>query len=224
MGRKKKSIFSWSSSENTGDGVNVEDSTFVYKTLHKWILINFCFSTWPHCRLPCAVNFQGVGCPRLLHLLGVERVAMARHMGFGSSAELTSALWMLLPSFHRHGMQPFFYLFNQENAWELCCLSCWLVAVVCPGVCMWVYLELLSLPSHCKLHPDQTAVGLGLFHLSLPVPALSWLSCAWDMGLPIRVFSKSGADQEHTKVWSCILTNIHSSGTFLRYIYKSFQQ
>lgn len=64
--RAKKCIFSRSTSENRVDCLNVEDSVyffFVCKTLYKWILINFCFNIWSHCRLLGAVNFQGVCFP-----------------------------------------------------------------------------------------------------------------------------------------------------------------
>ena len=58
--RAQESVFSQGTSEDRVDYLNVEDYIFLsLKHYIKWILINFCFNTWSHCRLSCAFNFQG---------------------------------------------------------------------------------------------------------------------------------------------------------------------
>lgn len=109
---------------------------FVSKHYIKWILINFCFNTWSHRRLSCAVNFQGVCGLRLYVGLGKREGAIASHMGLGSPAEEASAPWMLLPSFHRCGVGATLllcHLFNQKDPqelWLLVLLAGWLYYVL----------------------------------------------------------------------------------------------
>lgn len=74
----------------------------VCKILLKWMSINFCFSSWSHCKCHMQ-STQGVDLPDDVPVLALERGCHRQASESGSSAEVPSAL-QPGPNLHRQGL------------------------------------------------------------------------------------------------------------------------
>lgn len=186
---------------------------FVCKTLYEWILINFCFNTWSPFRLSCAMNYPGVCSSQFHNGNNVEREHKTWKLRRGASP-----LKMLSTAFTDVAWEPlcaFAFCLTKKMLGNYDPLSCF---NGCFNVLKGGWVGFSSLPSHCKLQPEQRAMSLGPFRIACPCFELVVL-VAQDMGLPISAFSKPGLTSEGM-VWPCIGIRSHTSEIFLCHISK----
>ena len=131
--RAQDPVFSQSTSGDRVDYLNVEDYIFLsLKHYIKWILINFCFNTWSHCRLSCAFNFQGFCSLKLYVDVGRREGAIESYRTWKlSTRRICSQDTVPQPSQMWQGSHTsaFCHLYNQKDPQEL---SCWLDGCIIP--------------------------------------------------------------------------------------------
>lgn len=153
----------------------------VCKILFKWMSINFCFSSWSHCKCHMQ-STQGVDLPGDVPVLALERgSAIARHQNVGAQQKCLLLCSLVLIFTDRVwgprvcGRHPF---------------NIWMLVMHCVGwgpchtlVYAWGIFAAARHSPHSKGHAEQTALGSGLLH---PILAWSQVSCVQGHSLTLN--------------------------------------